>query len=255
MTLLFKNILQQSRSMFFALILPAGAFLFSSLNAQAQAIEYVVFSIEGAIEGITLGQVLHEGNHFEVPENTSVSLISKQGEVITLKGPVKATVTLEVDDKKAEQTLASISDQLFTGGKFVASVGGTRSSAGETDVKKIVSVQAGQKPWVPLLSEANTYCVRSENFVMRRQSAQDDLLLQLDDKSIIWDAGQHEINLKRHLIDADGQSTFYLSVENTKKQIFIFSGTQSSVAEEVAWLAGKGCENQAIMLLANNIKS
>ena len=97
----------------FVVVLAHASLVFQAGTARAEAIEYVVFSIEGSVADLSLGQVLKEGYRFEIPDNARVNLISKNGEIITLDGPVAATVTKEEDNAKGEQALASLSSRLF----------------------------------------------------------------------------------------------------------------------------------------------
>ncbi|MEM7214763.1 MAG: hypothetical protein AAF423_04400 [Pseudomonadota bacterium] len=223
---------------------------------QANAIEFVVFSIEGTVKDLTLGQKLNEGHSFELPENSSVNLINKLGEVITFNGPTTATLVANQENEKGEQALASISNLLFEEDRFVQAIGGTRDSNDETNVQKLFEGTVIDSPWSPLLSEVNTYCVKQEEAYFRRESADGNLLLRLKNKKVIrWDAGFHKVDLSSH-IQANGQQPA-LSFTIGGRRILFFAALEQyeTVAEEAAWLARMGCTEQALMLLANEATS
>ena len=245
--------LKFSRSMWviFVVVLAHASLVFQAGTARAEAIEYVVFSIEGSVADLSLGQVLKEGYRFEIPDNARVNLISKKGEIITLDGPVAATVTKEEDNAKGEQALASLSSRLFDDNKFVQTIGGTRSTTNETDLQKLLYGQNVNQAWLPVISSAEVYCLKREKAVLRSERADTDARVRIGDSEVmVWKVGVDKLPLD-DTFKTDESGGLYLSIDERKILVFISDIGSASVASEVAWLAEKGCVNQALQLLAS----
>ncbi len=222
--------------------------------AQSESLEYVVFSIEGIVEELSLGQILKEGHQFEIPKNTTVNLISKSGSVITLEGPTKATVTNDKDNKNGEHALTSISNLLFDDKKFVQVVGGTRSTFDETNLGKYLVGQNQDQTWRPVLSSEEHYCLTTKQPVLHREEALQDLSIQFSDqKTSEWKSGNYSLDLAPFIDDLDTTSQIELAIDGKKIKVFVSADTHSSTSNQVAWLANQGCKKQALMLLRSNI--
>ena len=240
-----------------ATFLSAVFCLLSTNLSNAQTKEYVVFSIEGDTDNLKLGQTLNEGDRIEISNKAIVQLISKTGEVVTLEGPVAATVTNDEDDPEGEESLAKISDLLFNDNKFTEALGGTRSIGSATDIETVFDAIQKQTPWSPLISEAGSYCLASENPTIRRSQQDDELSFDLISASnakisLVWPAGDEVLSLSGKLKANDASYIAQINDEGQQARIFVTSIGDKTIAEQAAWLAEKGCKLQALELLAKS---
>ena len=204
---------------------------------------------------MTHDQSSHSCQATIVPENASVSLIGKQGEVIKVDGPSAATVTTESEDEEGERALASISDLLFDNDKFVRTVGGTRSVVEATNLNEVLSSDRAEKAWFPSLSDASNYCLVSGKAILHRQQADGDLVLLGDGgETIHWQSSDHEIDLGKYFNSSDNKSMLQLSVNGRTIRLYLLEDDSGSIAEQAAWLAKQGCTHQALQLLASKIE-
>lgn len=243
-------------------ILPIAAalvFQFCLLQSlHAQSMEYVVFSINGTNSDMSLGQVLNEGDQIDVPEDVEIQLLSKQGEIVSLKGPVTAVVTNDGEDVQGEKALTKISRLLFDDSKFVETLGGTRSFDSETNIEVNFPDTDLGDPWLPKLSDASAYCLAWEHPALLRARIGENLTVHLrnsesDEKEIAWYAGSQTISLADHLDQNIDKYVIRFGTDNRSSMVFLMSNQNSTLAEQAAWMAAKGCRIQALKLLAKGI--
>ncbi len=230
--------------------------LAASAASQAKSMEYVVFSIKGSFGDLALGQVLLEGERIELPDGIEVQLLSKLGEIVLLRGPFLASVTNEKESAKGEAAISKIAGLLFRDKKFVGVLGGTRTVGDETDIGSLFLNREKPKPWSPLLSDSGDYCLDQNKPVLRRSSSAKDiqLVLNADNQrrvSTIWKAGSGELDLSRYF--APSQTDLHIALPDQRTIVIHVAEPQgTTVTEQIAWMAEKDCNVQALGLLARD---
>lgn len=227
--------------------------MLQSTIAFGQAKEYVVFSIVGNIDNLTLGQILYEGHKLNIPENATVNLIGKQGETITIKGPTVVTVTTDTEDQEGEEALASISDLLFEENKFVEAIGGTRSTTDETNLEKLLFANDIDRAWAPVLSGNRAYCVKKGAAAIYRETADNELTVEVDGKKSQWKTDSKKLDLSKLNSSVANKSVISMTIDGKKIRVSQFEDSPSSITKQAAWLARNGCAGQALQLLAGKI--
>lgn len=229
--------------------------MLGSKASQAQSTEYVVFSIKGTIGGLSLGQVLKEGDIIELPAEVEVNLLSKEGEFTRLEGPLKAVVINESKDQTGEAALAKLAQLFFDEEKFVPTIGATRSLDGNTDISTLLVNHRALTPWSPVLSQLDNYCLNTDRPVLSRTSADSELTIVLTTgksktQSITWAAASQFLPLTDYLDPGHTYITASVSDRVEPITIHILDIGQTSVMEQAVWMAERKCRNQAIQLLA-----
>lgn len=227
------------------------------LSQPAFATEYVVFSLEGTAEGITLGQVLNAGDRIVLPQGTSIKLVSKAGEIVSLSGPATAIVTAEPENKAGEDALLSISDLLFGDDQFVKTLGGSRSfeasgHAGTDDQRLVQGL-----PWNPKLSQTRHYCLNPSDPKLARPSVDRAWTVSLNvvgseqTTEIQWAAGETELSLADQTVP---NTDYLMFIEETGRTLFVHMASQleQSPLLGAAWMTQKGCKAQAYALLSDS---
>ena len=247
--------------------------LFGSTVSYAQSTEYVVFGIEGPFEKLTLGQVLKEGDLIELPAGVEVSLLGKSGVFTLLQGPLKAKVTNESSNEQSEKGLSLLAKLMFDKEKFVPivgatqlvkllldeetyvpTVGATRSLNDQAVIKALLAQETALKPWSPVLSQADNYCLKLEQPVIFRSSDGNELTITLisdtaESYQITWPADAQALDLNEYLDSSNKHLT--ASVSNRLKPIAIHTLEvgQMTLIEKAVWMAKQNCQYQALQLL------
>lgn len=225
-------------------------------NAHAQSVEYIIFSVSGSAEGLNdrfvLGGVLKEGDEINLPENSEVKLLDKSGSVIVLKGPLTGTVTN--DDGGTEQAkdgsnaLQVISKLMFGENRLVNNLGAARS------VLSAQIVPENVKPWMPVVSKPGTYCLPLETPVFVREEADAEIVITVsssDGASMekVWTANEKSISVSDLVQKDTDHYTLILSSQAAESSIHLLDRTDMNGAQQIAWMAERGCQIQAMQLL------
>jgi len=230
--------------------------LFGSTNSYAQSSEYVVFSVKGNVENISLGQVLKEGDLIVLPAEVQVSLLSKSGSFTLLEGPLTAKVTDEENNEEGEKALAKLSKLLFNEERFVSILGATRSLNNHSDIDLFLLEQPATNPWSPVLSKYNSYCLKLDDPKLFRALDKDgDLSIVIDSDTagkneITWTADSVSLDLKEFIDPSQSYITAFVSGRFEPITIHFLESLNTTIIEQAIWLAEHNCQIQALQLLA-----
>lgn len=185
-------------------------------------------------------------------------IVAANGSIFEIKGPfdevptVTATATEEPPVKAAlEQLLAS--DKLETSG-----LGAVRS--GEDNFTDAVDTRP--TPWYIHVDQSGQQCFTSgAELALWREDNQDAQEVELQRLStaesvvLVWPAGSNALDWPESLAAEDGEIYLIRPVDQIQSTQIITlalpSGSASSDAAAVAWLAAKGCPQQAKKLMGN----
>ncbi|MFK5981003.1 MAG: hypothetical protein QM488_19205 [Rhizobiaceae bacterium] len=229
---------------------------FSVPNAYAQSVEYIIFDVSGSAEGLNkrfvLGAVLKEGDEINLPENSEVKLLDKSGSVIVLKGPLSGTVTNDdggtQQAKDGSNALQVISKLMFGENRLVNNLGAARS------VLSIENKPENVQPWMPIVSKPGTYCLPSEMPVFGRVKADAEIVVTVSSSNgasmeKVWTVNEKSISVS-DLVQKDIDSyTLILSSQETESSIHLLDRTDMNAAQQIAWMAERGCNIQAMQML------
>lgn len=234
----------------------ASVVTFNVSTAFAQSVEYIVFDVSGSADGLNerfvLGSVLKEGDEINLPENSEVKLLDKSGSVIVLKGPLTGTVT---NDDGATQhaedgsnALQVISKLMFGENRLVNNLGAARSV-----LSKRVEPENVQ-PWVPVLSQPGTYCLPSDMPVFDREEADMEIMITVassDGASMekAWTANEKSISVSDLVHEDMDHYTLILSSQSEESSFHLLDRTDMNATQQIAWMAERGCQIQAMQLL------
>ena len=215
----------------------------------AQAVDLVVIS--STAPGLKLGQIVNSGEPLQIPEGTTVTLVSNSGKTISLKGPhtgPSGFLSAGTDDTRLISSLAGL---LSGSGKETASLGTIRS---------IRPPPPPTDPWVVDVSKSGDHCVPAKGPVTlwRAKSAVKRIfsLKNLSDrtKSLTdWPAGASTLKWPANVRLKDGArylARFKGSRAARKFVLHLVPDHLPSDAHGAAWMAEKGCRNQAKRLLS-----
>ncbi len=233
-----------------------GFIAVSLSSVHAQSTEYIIFDIKGSAEGLAekfvLGSVLKDGDKIELPENSEIRLLDKTGEVVILTGPITGTV-LDEDggsqkSKDGSNALQVIAKLMFGEANLVNSIGAARA------VESKSSVDGKIQPWVPVISKPGTYCLPMDVPVFSRLDAAAKIKITVISGSDIfeekvWEEKEKSISVSGIVKKGIDRYTLFLSSQTRESSIHLLDRTDMNAAEQIAWMAERGCKLQALQLL------
>ena len=202
--------------------------------------------------GIARGSLIPAGTELEIPAGKSVTLISPSGTPETLKGPFKGKVGARVtgaseDGERLVRALAKLVDDDKDG----ATLGAMRAVGDKGGVPTDL--------WVINVTMSGTYCVVGDQPTRLWRPKSDKkgaLSLKLVPLSkrvkVSWPAGEATIpwpdgiqlrDRGNYLVQLKG------SLNAIKFQIRMLPEKLASAAHRVVWMARKGCDRQAGLLM------
>jgi len=236
------------------ILLILGTYLPTASYSFAQSIEYVIISINGDTEKYSLGQVLKEGQQLTIKENVQMHLLGKEGEVISLNGPISAVVTNDATAPEGERTLSVISKLLFEQNTFTQTLGGTRSHGAQTNIETAFPFSDVKNVWTPTLDDRNVYCLLRESPKIHRVNSTKPMSLMNKkqtgiEQKLVWKSGLHTLSLKKFVYDED---VLEISTDSKHKNFTVYLRQDSNVKmlEQANWMVRNGCHLQALMLIA-----
>lgn len=224
-------------------------------SASAQTAEYIIFEVKGDAEGLSekfvLGAVLKVGDRIDLPKGAEVRLLDKGGAVVVLSGPIAGTVTNEDESEKAQKgsnALHVIAKLMFGEKKLVNNLGAARGLGKD-------GADAGTGlPWVPVLSKPGTYCLPMDLPVFARAHTSKKAKITViatggvfNEKD--WNKNEKTISLSDLIVKGTDSYTLLFSSQVTKSSFHLLDRTGLNTAEQIAWMAERGCAKQAIQLL------
>ncbi|MBL4891340.1 MAG: hypothetical protein JKX91_05865 [Rhizobiaceae bacterium] len=243
-------------SLMVASVTLASVVVLNVSTAHAQSVEYIIFSVSGSAEGsderFVLGAVLKEGDEINLPENSEVKLLDKSGSVIVLKGPVSGTVTNDdggtQQAKDGSNALQVISKLMFGENRLVNNLGAARS------VRTTKPEPENVQPWMPIISMPGTYCLPSETPVFGREEADAEIVITVSSSDgaameKVWTVNEKSISVSDLVQKDTDHYTLILSSQDTESSIHLLDRTDMNATQQIAWMAERGCQIQAMQLL------
>jgi hypothetical protein len=201
-----------------------------------------------------VGQIVAGDLGITLAEQEMLTIVAANGTMFKIEGPfdgVPSVTATDVPPVKAalEQLLAS--DKLETSG-----LGAVRS--GEDDATQ--SMDTRPTPWYIHVDQAGEQCFTSGSALALwredNQAAQEVELQRLSTAEsvvLVWPAGSNALDWPESLAAEDGEIYLIRPVDQIQSTQIITlalpSGSVSSDASAVAWLAAKGCPRQAEKLM------
>lgn len=209
---------------------------------ESNSVRYPVGEIVAGDLGITL------------TEQETLMIVAANGTMFTIEGPfdgVPSVTATDIPPVKAalEQLLAS--DKLETSG-----LGAVRS--GDDDATHVVDTRP--TPWYIHVDQSGEQCFTSGSaLALWREDNRDAQEVELQRLStaesvvLVWPAGSNALDWPESLAAEDGEIYLIRPVDQIQSTQIITlalpSGSVSSDASAVAWLAAKGCPRQAEKLM------
>lgn len=237
------------------LLLILGVYFPTASYSFAQSIEYVIISINGNAGKYSLGQVLKEGEQLTIKENVQIHLLGKEGEIISLNGPISAVVTNDAVAPEGEDALSTISKLLFEENTFSQTLGGTRSLSDQTNIEKVFPLSEVKNAWTPTLDERRSYCLFREDPKLHRiKSTKPISLINKNsvgiEQTLVWNAGMPILSLKK-LVDDQDILEIRTDSKNGSFKVYLWRDSNTKVLKQASWMARNGCHLQALMLIAS----
>lgn len=235
--------LKALKTSFIAIIMSAGIIA-------ANAAELVVIS--SSSPDFKVGQVVDSAKDIKLPSDASVVLMSEAGKVISLKGPHNGPLDVTDSATDSDGLIPSISD-IFTREK---------TESGSLGVMRSLNDGTGfpEDPWAINVSKSGQYCVTlSRAVVLWRPDSRKNSRLILtntdNDKEVktVWHTGQKNLYWPRLMRLVSGVTyRADLSSETKLTKLTIRLVPELATSAHIAvWMAGHGCEKQALRLLGS----
>lgn len=215
----------------------------------AHALELVV--ITSSAPGLKPGQIVNSSEPLQIPEGATVTLVSNSGKTIILKGPHKGPSGFISAGTGDTRLISSLAGLLSGSGKDTASLGTVRS---------VGSPPPPTDPWVVDVGKSGDHCVPAKGPVTlwrAKSTAKKKFSLKnLSDRTKAltgWPAGASILKWPANVRLKDGArylARFKGSRSARKFILHLVPDHLPSDAHRAAWMAEKGCENQAIRLLS-----
>ena len=215
----------------------------------ADAVDLVVIS--SSAPGLKPGQIVNSGEPLQIPEGATVTLVSNSGKMINLKGPHRGPSGFISGATGDTRLIASLSGLLSGSGRDTASLGTMRA---------VGLPPPPTDPWVLDVGKSGDHCVPAKGPVTlwRAKSTRKKIfsLKNLSDRTksqTDWAAGASILKWPQNVRLKDGGrylARFKGSRAVRKFTLHLVPDHLPSDAHGAAWMAEKGCENQAKRLLS-----
>ena len=211
----------------------------------ANAADFVVIQSQAA--GVTQGEVISDSATMSLQAGETVTLLSASGETIALSGPFEGVPQAQSSGGDGAFATA-IANMLQARQKSTASLGAVRSGtvgAAETPVPQ---------PWLISVENSGDRCLYGDRAVLWRadNATEGELSLTGGVKSIrgaAWPAGTDQVALSNDMFVDGASYTATLDGSAVELRVHKASAQMDNPAELAAWMAEKGCTNQALALL------
>ncbi len=215
----------------------------------ADAVELVVIS--SSAPGLKPGQIVNSGEPLQIPSGATVTLVSNSGRMISLKGPHTGPSGFISGPTGDTRLISSLSGLLSGSAKDTASLGTMRA---------VGLPPPPTDPWVLDVGKSGDHCVPAKGPVTlwRAKSTGKKIfsLKNLSDRTqsrTAWPAGASTLKWPQNVRLKDGGrylARFKRSRAARKFILHLVPDHLPSDAHKAAWMAEKGCGNQAKRLLS-----
>lgn len=215
----------------------------------AQAAQLIV--VASSAPTLKPGQVVNSGAPIDIPDGASVTLVSRSGKTVTLKGPHAGPAGIGGGNSEDARLIASLSGLFAGSGKETSSLGTMRAA---------VKRAPPNDPWVINIEVHGDHCVPAKGPVKlwraNSKKARILILKNLGDKTKAkadWPTGASTLIWPSQVTLKEG--AYYLArLKNsrTARRLILHLVPENipTDAHRVAWMADNGCQKQAKLLLA-----
>jgi len=209
----------------------------------------VVIASIGDVKGLAVGSVVGVGQVVRLAAGQEVTLLRPDGTISKLKGPHSGKLKGTSRSKKGSGALAKISRLILDQGAVSFSPGAVRATA----EGKISIVPPD--PWFMGVGKSGIHCVPKEHLVIWRPKSDQEftvLIREAGDRihKAKWPTGAQSIGLPKHLAAKDTQFSISISESEMTVQTQVIPPELDNRADIIAWMASRGCTEQAMRLLA-----
>jgi len=218
------------------------------MTVHAAAQDLVV--IASSASGIKAGQMVKSGAALDVPAGADVTLVSQSGKTIMLKGPFSGVPGGGAGGGGDKSLVSSLSKLLSASDGKSAALGTMRAG-----VPKEPS-----SPWAVEVGRSGTHCVPADGpVILWRGDAAKASSIRIKNMTagakaeIAWPAGAKTLAWPAEATVADG-NTYLLRLKDNKTAskvtLHLVPAELPSAPHKAVWMAEKGCDKQAMHLLA-----
>lgn len=218
------------------------------IGGAAQAADFVVIQSNNA--GVAAGDVISDSATLSLASGASVTLLSAAGETVEISGPFEGKPEAKSGGGDGAFAVA-ISNMLKSRQKSTASLGAVRSGTAAEE-EQVVPL-----PWLISLENSGDRCIYGQDVGFWRAGADAATfsikggVKSLNDRQ--WPAGTDRVRLPAKFADElfvdGGAYTATVDGRAVELRVHKAAATLSNPAELAAWMAQKGCTNQALALL------
>ncbi len=197
------------------------------------------------------GQIIKTDTAIEVPQGTSITVVSQAGKTLTLKGPHSGPPALSSEGGGNGRLVSSLSDLLLGSGKEKTSLGTVRAGRGPPPPSAL---------WVINVHRSGHYCFQAAASAKLWRAETDQKwsfsLKNMADKTksvADWPAGPETLDWPSKVTLGDGviyMARWKNSRSARRLVLHRVPPDLPSDAHKAAWMAEKGCLDQAKRLLA-----
>ena len=226
----------------------AASLLFMGGRVASAGMELVVVHVVGA--ALKRGAVIDGTKPLRLEAGWTVTLISSDGKVITLKGPSERAPAADFRQGTGDpRIIEAIGALLSAHERSTASLGVVRSADG------VVDVAATSDPWAVNVDRSGPGCVRGDTIVLWRGDASKAATLSISSAGAmrraeaVWPAGQSQLPLNAHGFRDGASYVVELDGRRIELTLYVAPVALEPEAAQVAWMTQAGCEAQVLALL------
>lgn len=228
-----------------------------AISAPVFAAQLVVVGVSGNVP-VGLGDIVDDAKPMVLEEGTSLTLINANGQKLQVSGPHKGPL---VSGDKANAAKAVADSGSGTGGDMVKALAGLFKS--QVDTKSLGAFRAAPAsvpgPWMYNVASGAAYCLGDgQTPQLWRESARKKTVLSLSaenggkSKTLVWKKGIKTLSWPSSIPFESGASYKTKVGKKSKEQTVTVHQMPNDLptrAHQAAWMAGKGCEEQARILI------
>lgn len=222
------------------------ALLMFTAPAEAAA-EYVIIAADGTGAAYAPGSQLSAGQTIKLPDGARVTLLSKAGTVVKLKGPYSGSLPANSAGGVGSDTLSDIASLVTRTVNRSRTLGATRSATGQ---------RRPDTHWHANIARTRNVCAKLNSATLWRKRAKTPAAIAIagpgvTPTSLIWKAGNHSLALPSAALRSNAEVTIITGGRALKLKLHIAPSSIDfeNKTELLAWMANHNCADQAAQLI------